>query len=184
MSIFIQTNYSVKMLDVRFQSHFIKWHLALLKHLNLGNLCENNGQQQLIKAINKLLLRAIYVCSRKYFLEICDVEEPEVHFNMDQYTDVTRVTKPIIYISIAEIVDTHRVGVCGYFCLWLLVFVVVCVCGYFCLWWCLSLYVFVVIGVCGYFCLWLLVFVVISVCGCWCLWWLVLVVVGVCVFYI
>ena len=27
---------------------------------------------------------------------------------MDQYTDVTRVTKPVIYISIQEIIDTHK----------------------------------------------------------------------------
>ena len=36
------------------------------------------------------------------------MEEPEVRFNMDQYTDLTRVTKPVIYISIAEIIDTHK----------------------------------------------------------------------------
>ena len=47
--------------------------------------------------------------SRKYFAAICEVEDPEIHFNMDQYTDVTRVTKPIIYISIGEIIDTHKV---------------------------------------------------------------------------
>ena len=44
-----------------------------------------------------------------HFWLICEVEEPEVRFNMDQYTDVTRVTKPVIYISIAEIIDTHKV---------------------------------------------------------------------------
>ena len=27
---------------------------------------------------------------------------------MDQYTDVTRVSKPVIYISLAEVMDTHR----------------------------------------------------------------------------
>lgn len=57
--------------------------------------------------LNSYIMDA-HVRFKKYFLEICDVEEPEVYFNMDQYTDVTRITKPIIYISIAEIVDTHR----------------------------------------------------------------------------
>lgn len=47
-------------------------------------------------------------CYRKYFKAVCEVEEPEVKFNMDQYSDLTRVTKPVIYISIAEIIDTHK----------------------------------------------------------------------------
>ena len=36
------------------------------------------------------------------------MEELEAKFSMDQYTDVTRVTKPVIYISVAEIIDTHK----------------------------------------------------------------------------
>ena len=48
------------------------------------------------------------MCSRKYFRLVCDVDDPEVRFNMDQYTDVTRVTKPVIYISIQEMIDTHK----------------------------------------------------------------------------
>lgn len=31
-------------------------------------------------------------------------------FNMDQYSDVSRVTKPVIYISVGEIVEMHKVG--------------------------------------------------------------------------
>ena len=51
----------------------------------------------------------VFACfSRKYFKAVCDVDEPEVLFNMDQYTDVTRVTKPVIYISIQEMIDTHK----------------------------------------------------------------------------
>ena len=35
------------------------------------------------------------------------MEEPEVHFNIDEYTDVVMLTKPAIYISVQEICDTH-----------------------------------------------------------------------------
>ena len=35
------------------------------------------------------------------------MEEPEGHFNIDEYTDVVMVTKPVIYISVQEICDTH-----------------------------------------------------------------------------
>ena len=33
-------------------------------------------------------------------------------FNIDQYSDVTCITKPIIYISISEIVEIHKVCLC------------------------------------------------------------------------
>nr|KAI8756299.1 ras GTPase-activating-like protein IQGAP1 isoform X2 [Biomphalaria glabrata] len=45
---------------------------------------------------------------KKYCLAACDVEEPEVRFNVDQYSDVTMITKPVVYISVGEIVDTHQ----------------------------------------------------------------------------
>lgn len=44
---------------------------------------------------------------RRFFLEVSTVEEPEDHFNIDEYTDVVMVTKPAIYISVQEICDTH-----------------------------------------------------------------------------
>ncbi|KAL3866731.1 hypothetical protein ACJMK2_044012 [Sinanodonta woodiana] len=43
-----------------------------------------------------------------YCLEACKVEEPEEKFNIDQYSDVTRIAKPTIYISVQEILDTHQ----------------------------------------------------------------------------
>ncbi|CAH1797463.1 unnamed protein product [Owenia fusiformis] len=45
---------------------------------------------------------------KNYFRSACNVEEPELVFNVDQYTDVANVTKPVIYISIQEICDTHQ----------------------------------------------------------------------------
>ncbi|XP_025077670.1 ras GTPase-activating-like protein IQGAP1 isoform X2 [Pomacea canaliculata] len=44
---------------------------------------------------------------KKYCLAACDVEEPEVKFNIDRYSDVVTITKPVIYVSVKEIVDTH-----------------------------------------------------------------------------
>ena len=38
------------------------------------------------------------------------MEEPEVRFNVDQYSDVVMIAKPVIYISVGEIVDTHSVS--------------------------------------------------------------------------
>ena len=68
-----------------------------------------------------ILLFTYSVICRQYFIEVCDVVDPETRFNIDQYTDVTRVTKPVIYISLAELNNTHKV--CDGGALWLLPFV-------------------------------------------------------------
>lgn len=38
------------------------------------------------------------------------MHEPEEKFNMDKYTDLVTVSKPVIYISIEEIINTHLVS--------------------------------------------------------------------------
>lgn len=45
---------------------------------------------------------------KKYCLAACDVEMPEKKFNIDQYSDVTMIAKPVVYISVGEIVNTHQ----------------------------------------------------------------------------
>ncbi|PWA28993.1 hypothetical protein CCH79_00006341 [Gambusia affinis] len=44
---------------------------------------------------------------RRFFLSACDVPSLEDKFNVDQYSDLVTVTKPVIYISIGEIINTH-----------------------------------------------------------------------------
>lgn len=41
-------------------------------------------------------------------MEAANVEKPENKFNIDEYSDVVMLTKPVIYISIKEICDTHK----------------------------------------------------------------------------
>ena len=57
--------------------------------------------------MNKYIMEA-HARFKGYFSDICDVEEPEVVFNIDQYSDISRVTKPLICISVGEVVDMHR----------------------------------------------------------------------------
>ncbi|KAK3096452.1 hypothetical protein FSP39_000292 [Pinctada imbricata] len=45
---------------------------------------------------------------KKYCLAACEVEEPQIRFNVDQYTDLVMIAKPVIYISVQEICDTHQ----------------------------------------------------------------------------
>ena len=44
-----------------------------------------------------------------FFLECCEkTKDPETQFHMNAYTDLSMIAKPVIYISLQEICDTHR----------------------------------------------------------------------------
>ena len=45
---------------------------------------------------------------KAFFRECCQVREPEDEFSMDHYYEATLIAKPVIYISLAEICDTHQ----------------------------------------------------------------------------
>ncbi len=45
----------------------------------------------------------------KGFFDSCrDVAEPEDEFSVDQFSEATLIAKPVIYVTLAEIVDTHQ----------------------------------------------------------------------------
>ncbi|KAM5257371.1 ras GTPase-activating-like protein IQGAP2 isoform 4-T4 [Hipposideros larvatus] len=76
----------------------------VLQHAASNKLFE--GENEHLSSMNNYLSET-YQKFRKYFKEACDVPEPEEKFNMDKYTDVVTVSKPVIYISIEEIISTH-----------------------------------------------------------------------------
>ncbi|XP_055454336.1 ras GTPase-activating-like protein IQGAP2 [Psammomys obesus] len=76
----------------------------VLQHAASNKLFE--GENEHLSSMNDYLSET-YQEFRKYFQEACDVHEPEEKFNMDKYTDLVTVSKPVIYISIEEIINTH-----------------------------------------------------------------------------
>ncbi|XP_012880687.1 PREDICTED: ras GTPase-activating-like protein IQGAP2 [Dipodomys ordii] len=76
----------------------------VLQHAASNKLFE--GENEHLSSMNHYLSET-YQKFRKYFKEACDVLEPEEKFNMDKYTDLVTVSKPVIYISIEEIISTH-----------------------------------------------------------------------------
>uniref|UniRef100_A0A665WQ04 IQ motif containing GTPase activating protein 1 n=1 Tax=Echeneis naucrates TaxID=173247 RepID=A0A665WQ04_ECHNA len=64
------------------------------------------GDNAHLNPINEYLT-ASYQKFRRFFLAACDVPSLEDKFNVDQYSDLVTVTKPVIYISIGEIINTH-----------------------------------------------------------------------------
>ncbi|CAG5135114.1 unnamed protein product, partial [Candidula unifasciata] len=65
------------------------------------------GESSYLASMNDYIRNA-HEKFKKYCLAACDVEDPEVRFNIDQYSDVTMIAKPVVYISVGEIVDTHQ----------------------------------------------------------------------------
>lgn len=47
---------------------------------------------------------------RVFFLRASTVDPPDVKLGIDEYSDVTMLAKPVIYISIKEICSTHSVS--------------------------------------------------------------------------
>ncbi|KAK1891744.1 Ras GTPase-activating-like protein IQGAP1, partial [Dissostichus eleginoides] len=64
------------------------------------------GDNAHLNPINEYLSNS-YQKFRRFFLAACDVPSLEDKFNVDQYSDLVTVTKPVIYISIGEIINTH-----------------------------------------------------------------------------
>jgi len=44
---------------------------------------------------------------KNFFVECCKVPEPEDQFMMNRYTEVGLIAKPVVYITLQEICDTH-----------------------------------------------------------------------------
>ncbi|CAN8030533.1 unnamed protein product [Ixodes persulcatus] len=44
----------------------------------------------------------------RFFLEACDVAEPEAYFNIDTYSEATQLTPPTISLTAVELRDTHK----------------------------------------------------------------------------
>lgn len=64
------------------------------------------GDNAHLSIINEYLSQS-YQKFRRFFQSACEVSELEDRFNVDEYSDLVTLTKPVIYISIGEIVNTH-----------------------------------------------------------------------------
>ncbi|XP_043919900.1 ras GTPase-activating-like protein IQGAP2 [Protopterus annectens] len=76
----------------------------VLQHAASNKLFE--GENAHLSSMNGYLSQT-YQKFRKFFQAACDVPEPEEKFNIDEYSDMVTLSKPVIYISIEEIINTH-----------------------------------------------------------------------------
>ncbi|KAM6106627.1 ras GTPase-activating-like protein IQGAP3, partial [Pterocles gutturalis] len=45
---------------------------------------------------------------RRFISAACCIPEPEERFNVDEYSEMVAVAKPVIYITVGELIDTHK----------------------------------------------------------------------------
>ncbi|KAG2470894.1 IQGA1 protein, partial [Polypterus senegalus] len=64
------------------------------------------GDNAHLGTINEYLSNS-YQKFRRFLLAACDVPPLEDKFNVDEYSDLVTLTKPVIYITIGEIINTH-----------------------------------------------------------------------------
>ncbi|NXA81279.1 IQGA1 protein, partial [Thryothorus ludovicianus] len=64
------------------------------------------GDNAHLSIINEYLLQS-HQKFRRFFQTACEVPELQDKFNIDEYSDLVTLTKPVIYISIGEIINTH-----------------------------------------------------------------------------
>ncbi|XP_053726354.1 ras GTPase-activating-like protein IQGAP2 [Synchiropus splendidus] len=76
----------------------------MLQHAAANKLFE--GENAHLTPLNNYISQT-YDKFREFFQAACDVPEPEEKFNIDEYSDMVTLSKPIIYISIEEIINTH-----------------------------------------------------------------------------
>ncbi|KAI4875487.1 hypothetical protein NFI96_030041 [Prochilodus magdalenae] len=76
----------------------------MLQHAAANKLFEDRSDH--LTPMNSYI-SSTYQKFRVFFQAACDVAAPEERFNVDEYSDMVTLSKPVIYISIEEIINTH-----------------------------------------------------------------------------
>uniref|UniRef100_A0A672LJL5 Ras GTPase-activating-like protein IQGAP1 n=1 Tax=Sinocyclocheilus grahami TaxID=75366 RepID=A0A672LJL5_SINGR len=76
----------------------------MLQHAAANKLFEDESGH--LTPMNSYISQT-YQRFRGFFQAACDVPAPEENFNVDEYSDMVTLSKPVIYISIDEIINTH-----------------------------------------------------------------------------
>ncbi|XP_043935713.1 ras GTPase-activating-like protein IQGAP3 [Protopterus annectens] len=77
----------------------------VLQHAAANKMFE--GEHAHLRTMNEYLSDA-HRKFRKFIWAACAVPDPEERLNVDKYTDMVTLAKPVIYISIGELINTHK----------------------------------------------------------------------------
>ncbi|XP_037640441.1 ras GTPase-activating-like protein IQGAP3 isoform X2 [Sebastes umbrosus] len=87
------------------QRHILGSIARMLQHAAANKHFHGDGYH--VRALNQYISQT-HSKFRNFLLSVCDVPEPEDTFNMDEYSELLIVNKPVVYISISELLNTHK----------------------------------------------------------------------------
>uniref|UniRef100_A0A4W6DI86 IQ motif containing GTPase activating protein 3 n=1 Tax=Lates calcarifer TaxID=8187 RepID=A0A4W6DI86_LATCA len=87
------------------QRHILGSIARMLQHAAANKLFHGDGYH--IRALNQYISQT-HTRFRKFLVSVCDVPEPEDRFSMDEYSELLIVNRPVIYISVSELLNTHK----------------------------------------------------------------------------
>ncbi|EMP31324.1 Ras GTPase-activating-like protein IQGAP2 [Chelonia mydas] len=77
----------------------------ILQHAAANKMFE--GENSHLRVVNQYL-EETHAKFRKFISAACSVPEPEERFNVDEYSEMVAVAKPVIYITAVELINTHK----------------------------------------------------------------------------
>ncbi|KAG2462243.1 NNRE epimerase, partial [Polypterus senegalus] len=77
----------------------------VLQHAAANKLFE--GDSAHLQALNDYISQT-HLRFRKFFKAACEVPDPEERFNVNEYSEMVALNKPVIYITLEELISTHR----------------------------------------------------------------------------
>lgn len=87
------------------QRHILGSIARMLQHAAANKHFHGDGNH--VRDLNQYISQT-HDKFRKFLLCVCDVPEPEDRFNMDEYSELLIVNKPVVYISVSELLNTHQ----------------------------------------------------------------------------
>ncbi|XP_070822093.1 ras GTPase-activating-like protein IQGAP3 [Chaetodon trifascialis] len=87
------------------QRHILGSIARMLQHAAANKHFHGDGYH--VRALNQYISQT-HNKFRKFLMCVCDVPVPEDRFNMDEYSELLIVNKPVIYISVSELLNTHK----------------------------------------------------------------------------
>ncbi|KAF4021228.1 hypothetical protein G4228_013169 [Cervus hanglu yarkandensis] len=87
------------------QRHALGAVAQVLQHAAAGKAFSRESQH--LRVLNDYL-EETHLKFRRFICRACQVLEPEERFAVDEYSDMVAVAKPMVYITMGELVNTHR----------------------------------------------------------------------------
>lgn len=87
------------------QRHLLAAIARMLQHAAANKRFHGDGYH--VGMLNQYIAN-MHQKFRRFLVAVCDVPEPEDRFSVDEYSELLIVNKPVVYISLCELINTHQ----------------------------------------------------------------------------